>query len=173
MHPHHPAHPPIRPATPADTDAIVDLAVDSTLFPPDATDVLRDILARFHAGTAYPEHELHLLLDPASARPLGVIFFGPDPMTDRKWDLWMIAVASAHQRRGLGSVLLAFTESRARAAGGRVLLIDTSSQPKFNPTRAFYARHGYTEVARVPDYYTDGDAKVTYSKRLAPAPAAG
>ncbi len=165
----------IRPGTLADTDAVLRLGIDTGMFAEDAVDGLRDILRGFHAGTSSPGHELHLAVEPEHQRPVGVVFFGPDMVADRKWDLWMIAVEPSLQGRGIGGSLLQFTESRVRAAGGRVLLIDTSSHAKYDPTRAFYARHGYIEVARTPDYYADGDAKVTYWKRITPletAPAA-
>jgi hypothetical protein len=53
----------------------------------------------------------------------------------------------------------------------RLLLIETCSLPKFAPTRAFYAHHSYREVARIPDFYTDGDSEVIFAKRLALEPA--
>ena len=72
--------------------------------------------------------------------------------------------------RGIGGQLLRYTEARVRESAGRLLLIETSSLPKFDPTRAFCAYHGYREVARIPDFYTDGDSRVIFAKRLAPEP---
>lgn len=136
------------------------------MFAPNAVDGLRDILHGFHAGTSSPKHQLHLAVDEDDSRALGVVFFGPDLMTDGKWDLWMIAVVPDQQNRGVGGGLLSFTERRVRDAGGRLLIIETSSQQKYDRTRAFYARHGFAEVARIPDFYADGDAKVICWKHL-------
>lgn len=86
-------------------------------------------------------------------------------MTDRKWDLWLIAVHADRQGQGIGGELLRYAERRARVAGARLLLIETRSLPKFDPTHAFYGRHGYREVARIPDDYADGDSKVVFTKR--------
>jgi hypothetical protein len=48
-----------------------------------------------------------------------------------------------------------------------VILIETSSQPKYEKTRLFYTRLDYKEVARIPDFYRKGDDRITYVKYLA------
>jgi hypothetical protein len=53
-----------------------------------------------------------------------------------------------------------------RAAGGRLLLIETSSLPGYQPTRRFYLRHGYQGPSRVPDFYADGDDLLVFRKRV-------
>jgi len=63
--------------------------------------------------------------------------------------------------------LLGFVEGHVRAAGGRLLVIESSSQPTFDPVRRFYSKRGYVECGRVPDFYADGDGKVIVAKRLA------
>ena len=158
----------IRAATPTDTSAIVALGIATGMFPPEETEPLREVLEGFHAGHAGADHCLAVWIDDADGHPVGVVYFGPDAMADRKWDLWMIAVAPEQQGRGIGGQLLRFTEARVRTLGGRLLLIDTSSLPIYEATRAFYAKHGYAEVARVPDFFKDGDSKVIFAKRMAP-----
>ena len=44
-----------------------------------------------------------------------------------------------------------------RAAGQRLLLVETSGVESFSLTRAFYAKRGYTQEARVRDYYERGN----------------
>jgi GNAT superfamily N-acetyltransferase len=87
-------------------------------------------------------------------------------MTDRTWHLWWIAVRRDHQSRGLGARLLAACEDGVRAAGGRLLLIETSSLAGYAPTHRFYAKHGYQPPARIPDFYADGDDLLVFPKRL-------
>ncbi|MEY4186129.1 MAG: hypothetical protein RIT02_1163, partial [Planctomycetota bacterium] len=50
--------------------------------------------------------------------------------------------------------------------GGRLLLIETSDQGSFERTRQFYRSHGYVEAARIPDYFADGDGKVSFVRRM-------
>jgi ribosomal protein S18 acetylase RimI-like enzyme len=90
---------------------------------------------------------------------LGFTVHGPTPCTLGTWDLYWIAVSPEAQGMGIGSVLLKEVE-------GRLLVIETSSRPEYDPTRAFYLKRGYREVARVPDFYEAGDDRVIYTKDL-------
>jgi hypothetical protein len=67
-------------------------------------------------------------------------------------------------------------EQRLRADGGRLLIVETSSRPDYEPMRRFYERRGYREVPRVAEFYGPADDRVIYAKRLGPrgadAPAA-
>jgi ribosomal protein S18 acetylase RimI-like enzyme len=45
-------------------------------------------------------------------------------------------------------------------------MIETSSQPKYLPTRKFYEKLGYREMARIPDFYRPGDDRVIFGKYL-------
>lgn len=87
-------------------------------------------------------------------------------MTRGTFDLYWIAVDPAHQGRGLGRSLLAAAEDAVRAAGGRMLLVETAGKAAYAATRAVYDACGYREVARVPDFYEDGDDKVVFARRL-------
>ena len=103
----------------------------------------------------------------ASGRILGYSCFGPIPGTDRRFDLYWIAVDPGLQRQGLGRRLLAETERRVAALGGARLYVDTSTSEKYAPTRAFYRRSGYAKAAEMPDFFRDGDGKAIFVKKLA------
>ena len=75
-------------------------------------------------------------------------------------------VGPGEQRRGVGSRLLRFVEEWVQRERARMLVIETSSQPRYEGTRAFYLRHQYEELARVRDFYFVGDDKVEYGKRF-------
>ena len=55
---------------------------------------------------------------------------------------------------------------RLKARAARLLIVDTSSLPAFDGARAFYPALGFREEARIRDFWTDGDDKVTFAKRL-------
>jgi ribosomal protein S18 acetylase RimI-like enzyme len=99
---------------------------------------------------------------------IGFAYFAPASMTDRGWYLYWIAVQPAHQAQGVGTALLARVEAEIRSANGRVLWIETSSLPQYEPTRRFYLSHGYEPASLLADYYADGDDLVVYRKRLEP-----
>jgi ribosomal protein S18 acetylase RimI-like enzyme len=157
----------LRPTTPADTDALVALTAATGFFKPLELETLREVLDDFHAGNDTPGHRA-FVWDEGGAL-LGYVYYAPEEMTDRTWYLYWIAVARNQQGRGLGRSLLEFVEEDVRGLGGRLLLVETSSTPHYEPTRRFYLKHGYTLAATVPDYYADGDGMVVFSKRIVPA----
>ena len=62
--------------------------------------------------------------------------------------------------------MLRGVEEDLRARGQRLLLVETSSTPQYDRTRAFYDKLGYEEEARVRDYWEAGDDLVLFRKAL-------
>jgi ribosomal protein S18 acetylase RimI-like enzyme len=94
----------------------------------------------------------------------GYMTWGPTPLAEGAYDLYWMAVAPSEQGRGRGKELVRWLEAEVGKRNGRVIIIETSSQPKYHGTRQFYIDLGYQEVARVPDYYRAGDDRVIYAK---------
>ena len=98
---------------------------------------------------------------------LGYACYGPTPQTDRAWDLYWIAVAKEAHGQGVGSKLLAEVERRLAAERARILLDrDQSRATDYAATRTFYASRGYTEEARIADFYAPADDRVMFAKHL-------
>jgi len=91
---------------------------------------------------------------------------GPTPLTEGTFDLYWIVVDPLAQKRGYGRLLLRAAEDDAAKRGGRLLLIETSSQPAYDATVRFYKRNGYRLEARVHDFYRRGDDKLILAKDL-------
>jgi ribosomal protein S18 acetylase RimI-like enzyme len=96
----------------------------------------------------------------------GYYCVGPTPMTQSTFDLYWIAVDPGSQQHGIGGGLLSHCESLVQSMGGSLMIVETSSTPKYRPTRNFYLKHHYTEAARIAHYYAPGDDLVMYSKNL-------
>ncbi len=96
----------------------------------------------------------------------GFALYGPTPCTVDTWDLYWIAVHPSSHGSGVGRGLMERVESHMRAEGARLCAIETSSRDEYSATRRFYVACGYAEVARIADFYDDGDARVTYTKRF-------
>lgn len=105
----------------------------------------------------------------------GYACFGPTPATDRTYDLYWIAVHPKAQQIGAGAALMTEVERQLSERRARLVVIETSSRPDYEPTRRFYHKRGYDEVARVRDFYSPGDDRVVLTKRLIAErdPAAG
>jgi len=106
-----------------------------------------------------------------SDQPVGYVCYGPTPLTAGTYDLYWIAVDPAQHGSGVGSLLLKYVEQQicrptAPAETARMLIIETSSLPRYEAARRLYQRHHYREVARLPDFYADGDDRVIYAKRF-------
>lgn len=99
---------------------------------------------------------------------VGYACWGPTPATDRTWDLYWIAVDTALQGAGIGTILLEEVERRLVGHHARMLIAETSSRSDYAPTRGFYERRGYTEAARVRDFYAPGDDRIIFVKRFHP-----
>ena len=96
----------------------------------------------------------------------GYVCVGPTPATQGTYDLYWVAVSPSEHGKGVGSQLLKFAEDHLRTKGGRFLIAETSSTPKYEKTRAFYERKGFTKVAHVKDYYKPGDDLIIFGKYL-------
>jgi ribosomal protein S18 acetylase RimI-like enzyme len=81
--------------------------------------------------------------------------------------LYWIAVDKSKHRGGVGKRLLKFTEEEVVRRGGKMLLIETSSQETYGGTIQFYEKTGYDLVGKIPEYYKPGDDKLIFAKRLA------
>ncbi|HTO93375.1 MAG TPA: GNAT family N-acetyltransferase [Bacteroidota bacterium] len=96
----------------------------------------------------------------------GYYCVGPTPATEGTFDLYWIAVDPARQGKGIGTQLDDHASALVRGMGGRLLIAETSSRPVYGPTREFYLRRGYRELARIAGYYRPGDDLVVFGKYL-------
>lgn len=102
----------------------------------------------------------------SDGQPVGFCYAAPEAMTEGSWNMLAIAVLPGKQGNGAGAAIVAELESRLRASGQRVLIADTSGTDEFTRTREFYRKNGYTEEARIRDFWAAGDDKVVFWKAL-------
>src|SRR5438067_2752322 len=134
----------IRPTKPGDTEALVKLAAGTNVFKPHEIVALEEVLGDYHAENHAHGHQA--VTFEQNGQILGFAYYAPAAMTDRTWYLYWIAVTKQTQARGVGSELLRHLEDDIRAAGGRLLMIETSSLPHYELTRRFYLKHDYEQA---------------------------
>lgn len=156
----------IRPLTRDDRAAVLRLLRATDMFTEAEVAVAEEQLDIFLGQPAQKDYDIVVVADEADG-VAGFLSWGPTPLTEGTYDLYWMAVAPDRQGRGHGKALVRWLEDRVRAEKGRLIVIETSSQPKYHPTRAFYLGLGYAEAARIPDFYKPGDARVIYTKLLA------
>lgn len=153
----------IRPTTPDDTTALIALADATGLFQPNQLKELSEMLVDYFGSNS--DSDRFWITDEDDG-PVGVAYCEQELMTDQTWNLQLIAIRPDHQGQGRGATLLRYVEQTLTARGGRVLLVETSGLPSFERTRAFYAKCGYEEEARIRDFYAADDDKVVFRKVL-------
>ena len=68
--------------------------------------------------------------------------------------------------QGHGSALVSHVENILKKRSIRLLIVETSSLPDFAGARAFYDKCGFTEEARIRNFFAAGDDKIVYTKSL-------
>jgi ribosomal-protein-alanine N-acetyltransferase len=139
-----------RPAEERDMAAIA--ALESDIFGGDAwtPSQVADELGR-------PAHVLVVAEHDGVVRGYGCIATAGDVV-----DLLRIAVSVEFRRSGLASELL--RALRDRAVGADRMLLEVASGNV--PAQAFYAAHGFTEIARRRRYYATGEDAVVMAHPL-------
>jgi GNAT superfamily N-acetyltransferase len=154
----------IRSMTRDDRPEVVRLLRALPEFEPSEVTVAEEVIDSYldnPSGSGY-----HIQVAEAGPRLAGYICYGPAPLTQDTWDIYWVAVAAEKQGKGIGSALISFAEDEIRRAGGRLIIIETSSKPTYQKTRRFYLGRGYRIVCCLSDFYAPGDDKLTHQKRL-------
>jgi ribosomal protein S18 acetylase RimI-like enzyme len=99
-------------------------------------------------------------------QPVGYTCYGNTPLSKGNWEIYWAAVDPAEQGQGIGRELMSRSEAAIRQRGGWQITLETSSTPLYERTRRFHLKCGYTEIARIPDFYDRGDDLVIYYKKL-------
>ncbi len=142
---------------------VLDILRRTAMFTPQEIHVAEEVMDDFLDKPEQKDYEVVVCQDEERGL-VGYAAFGPTPLTRGTYDLYWIAVAPEQQGTGVGRGLMSWVEDRLRGGGARLLLIETSSQPRYEPTRRFYLGLGYTEAARIADFYRPGDDRVIYAK---------
>ena len=147
-----------------DRARIRELLGSSGFFHPWEIDVAIELIDDRLAKAAASEY-LFLFAD-AGDKIAGYACYGPVSMAQGRFELYWIAVDNARRGQGIGRLLLGRTEAHMRELGGKYVYSETSSRETYRPTREFYRKQGYREVARVPLFFADDDDKVIFMKTL-------
>lgn len=150
----------IRPTRTKDIPALQTVTEATGLFP---AEMLPDQLAPFLSNG---DSEGLWLTCETEGAAIGFCYAVPEQLAEGTWNMLAIAVLPDQQGSGAGRALVTRLENTLRERDQRVLIADTSGTEEFEATRAFYRRAGYTEEARIRDFWAEGDDKIVFWKRL-------
>lgn len=149
----------IRPVEKRDVAQIKGIADATALFP---SEMLDEMISGYFDGSK-PDIWFSCTLE---GQAISFGFCEPERMTEGTWNLLAIAVLPEHQGSGVGAEMLRYLEGRLAKQGGRILLVETAGIPEFERTRDFYRKNGFTEEARIREFYEPGVDKIVFWKRL-------
>ena len=148
---------------PQDKGPVVEMVRATGMFTPAEVGVAEELLDVYLNVPDQKDYRVTVIEDERGGLA-GYMTWGPTPLAEDAYDLYWMAVAPAEQGMGRGKALMRWLEDEVRGLDGRMIVIETSSQPRYEPTRRFYAGLDYREVARVPHFYRPGDDRVIYAK---------
>lgn len=149
---------------PSDRHTVRELVEATGFFRPNEVDVAEE-LVREHLARGDASGYKFVFAE-RDGKMTGYACYGPIAVTLGCYDLYWIVVHPSFQRQGIGQQLLHDAERLIAHEHGRQIYIETSSQPLYAATQAFYTRSGYVLEATLKDFYAPGDDKLTYVKRL-------
>lgn len=112
------------------------------------------------------ESGIHYYMAEDNGKMIGFICFGFDSCTQSTYLLYWMGIHDEYRGKGIGKVLLQKFEDYVTAKGGKKIVLETAGRELYKPTRIFYENNGYREEGIVPNYYSEGDARVTYVKDI-------
>lgn len=98
--------------------------------------------------------------------PIAIAYCAPEKLTVGIFNLYAIGVRKDRQGKGIGGQMIQYLENQLQQAGHRILIVETSGTVDFQLTRKFYEDLGYTKEAIIRDFWSEGDDKVIYWKKL-------
>jgi ribosomal protein S18 acetylase RimI-like enzyme len=147
-----------------DREPIRQLLVETDVFTDEEIGIALELIDMVLERPEQKDYFIYVYED--DGKVLGYYCTGPTPATQSTFDLYWIATKPSGQRKGVGGSLDEHAQNLIRSKGGRLVIAETSSQPKYEKTRRFYLTRGYTELSRIRDYYRIGDDLVVYGKYL-------
>lgn len=154
----------VRYASLSDRERVLGIVSDTGFFRPDEIEIAREVFDdALENGTG--GHYQSFVAE-YKGNVVGWVCYGPTPCTVGTFDIYWIAVAPESQGMGFGRILLEFAEEEIRKRGGRLSVIETSGNPRYESTQRFYLAMGYREASRIQDFYDLGDDRIVYIKNL-------
>lgn len=154
----------IRPLAPRDKTAVINILKSLPQFELHEIQVAEEVLGDYLRDPINSGY--HIVVAELESNIDGYICYGPTPLTRGTWDIYWIAVTLQSKRQGIGKQLMSFAEDKIQKAGGRIIIVETSSKPSYDETNSFYHNLGYEAICKIADFYAPKDDKIIYHKRI-------
>ncbi|MCL1885988.1 MAG: GNAT family N-acetyltransferase [Dehalococcoidia bacterium] len=153
----------LRPMISRDKPQLMALLRDTSEFEPEEIPVAEEVIDAYLDN---PDRYYIITVAVIKSSVAGYVCFGQTPLTRYTWDIYWMAVTKEKRGQGIGEALLRKAEESISRAGGKLVLVETSSKPNYLSTRRFYRRNEYKRITRIVDFYAPGDHLLIFEKRL-------
>ena len=150
----------IRPTVQTDTLHLKTVLNTIELFP---SEMLDDMIADYLTN---PESQDIWFTAEADNTPIAFGYCAPEMLTEGTYNLYAIGVKSDLHGKGIGHQMMTYLETQLKEKGHRILIVETSGGPDLAKTRKFYEDLQYTKEAVIRDFWSEGEDKVVYWKKL-------
>lgn len=150
---------------PEDRNTIVNILETSGFFYDFEIEVAAELIdLNLEKGTVASGY--NFIIASENSKVVAYCCYGFDTCTQLSYNLYWIAVEPSYKNKGIGKKLMFEFEKSVEELGGSIIWLDTAGRKLYEPTRAFYSSLDYERVATLPDYYSPGDDKVIFMKRI-------
>ncbi|MBP9882247.1 MAG: GNAT family N-acetyltransferase [Chitinophagales bacterium] len=150
----------IRPVSQADLDQIKRVIDSSGLFPSENLD---EMISDYFNNSETEDIWFTCIVNNT---PTAIGYCVPEKLTEGTYNLLAIGVLKESQGKGIASEMMKHIEHLLKQKGGRILIVETSSDDAQIAARNFYKRIGYTQEAVIRDFWKDGEDKIVFWKKL-------
>ncbi len=150
----------IRAVTKADIHELKNVVDSSQLFP---SEYLNAMISDF-LNNLETEEIWFTYID--NKLPTAIGYCVPEKLTEGTYNLLAIGVLKESQGKGIASEMMRHIEQLIKQKGGRILIVETSSDNAQIAARKLYQKMGYNQEAIIRDFWKEGEDKIVFWKRL-------
>jgi len=154
----------IRPTQETDKPAIMRMLKETKFFREDEIIIAEEVLDNSLVCGIAGDYRSYSAIE--NNKTIGWVCFGPVACTIGTFDVFWIVVDAKSQAKGLGTKLMDFATDLIKKDNGRLIVVETSGMTKYLSTQKFYEKLGYKKEAVLKDFYTKGDDKIIYLKKV-------
>ncbi len=150
----------IRPVSKSDIEGLKEVVDSSGLFP---SEYLDEMISDYFDNS---ESQDIWFASFDGNRPTAIGYCVPEKLTNETYNLLAIGVTRDTQRNGVATEMMNYIEQQLKQKGGRLLIVETSTDDAQVGARKFYNKIGYTQMAVIKDFWNDGEDKIVFWKKL-------
>jgi len=147
-----------------DKEAVMAILKRTKFFRPEELKVAEEVFDDAISGG--PKNDYQSFVAREAHKTIGWVCFGPIPCTVGTFDIYWIAVDPEHQNTGVGTSLVQYAATSIKNSDGRMIVVETSGTEHYLTTQRFYEKLGFCPQLCIKDFYSVGDDKIIYIKKV-------